>query len=112
MTLAGASDDLPLTEGCPRPLQTRSEAETSRPEAEISRPETVTSRQEADTSQTEAEKSRPAAGLSRPEAGSSVHEDELQHLGTEAIEQLASGLNKAAITIQELGQNVRKKFRK
>lgn len=32
--------------------------------------------------------------------------DELQHLGTEAIEQLACGLNKAAITIQEFGQNV------
>ena len=35
-----------------------------------------------------------------------LHEDELQHLGTEAIEQLACGLNKAAITIQEFGQNV------
>jgi hypothetical protein len=86
MTLAGASDDLPLTEGCPRPLQSRSETGSFRPESESSVSET---------------------GSFRPEAGPSVHEDELQHLGTEAIEQLASGLNKAAITIQELGQNVR-----
>ena len=43
----------------------------------------------------------------RTEPGSPKVEDELQNLGTEAIEQLASGLNKAAITIQELGQNVR-----
>ena len=33
-------------------------------------------------------------------------EDDLQHYGTEAIEQLACGLNKAAITIQEFGHNV------
>ncbi len=38
--------------------------------------------------------------------GPSRAEDDLQHLGTEAIEQLACGLNKAAITIQEFGHNV------
>ena len=38
--------------------------------------------------------------------GPSRAEDDLQHYGTEAIEQLACGLNKAAITIQEFGHNV------
>jgi len=49
---------------------------------------------------------RPEPGP-RPDPGARNVEDELQHLGTEAIEQLASGLNKAATTIQELGQSVR-----
>jgi hypothetical protein len=50
----------------------------------------------------------PGAGA-EPESGSRGCEDDLQLLGTEAIEQLASGLNRAAITIQELGQNVSEK---
>ena len=52
---------------------------------------------------------RPEPGP-RPDPGARNVDDELQNLGTEAIEQLASGLNKAATTIQELGQNVRKHF--
>ena len=52
-----------------------------------------------------AEGSRPRPDP-EPEGVTRKVEEDLQNLGTEAIEQLASGLNKAAITIQELGQNV------